>query len=252
MVKEKIITLITGANRGMGLEIAKELGHKGQNVLIGSRDLSKGQAVADQLVEDNIDTQAVQLDVTSHDSIVKAVQKITNDYGYLSILINNAGAVFDYGQYPSNITQVNLRQNFEVNYFGLVDVTQNFLPLLAKSTSAKIINVSSMMGSITEALNPNSAVYNAVAVGYQSSKSAVNMYTVQLAKEMQRKKLSISVNAINPGMVATEFGNLDPEQAKTMGAIPVEKGVARTVEMAISQDNIVTGTFSDTNGEVNW
>lgn len=252
MIKEKIVTLITGANRGMGLEIAKELGRKGQTVLIGSRNLIKGQSVADQLVTDNIDAQAIQLDVTDHNSIVNAVQKVSDEYGYLSILINNAGAVFDYGQQPSNITQDNLRQNFEVNYFGLVDVIQNFLPLLSKSNSAKIINVSSMMGSITEALNPDSVVYNAVAVGYQSSKSAVNMFTVQLAKEMQRQALPISVNAINPGMVATEFGNLDPEQAKAMGAIPVEQGVARTVELATNPENSITGTFSDINGKVNW
>lgn len=245
----EIITLVTGANRGMGLEIVKELSKKDQQVILGSRDLAKGKAAVSNLNQ-NIDV--VQLDVTDEKSIQEAVKFVTDKYGKLDILINNAGAVFDNRKFPSEITQDSLRDDFNLNFFGLIAVTQAFLPLLKQSSQAKIINISSMMGSMTEALNPKSEVYQASAVGYQASKSALNMYTVQLAKELLKENLPITVNAIDPGMVATEFGGVNPEMAKKMGAKPIEHGVARTIELATDFDNKSTATFTNTNGIVAW
>ncbi|GAF41274.1 carbonyl reductase [Agrilactobacillus composti DSM 18527 = JCM 14202] len=252
MTKTATITLITGANRGMGLEIAEELAQKGQQVILGSRDLQKGQAAQKQLAAANISVDVLQLDVTDPTSVRQAAAAITNKYGYLSILINNAGAVFDAQKKPSEILQSALRADFDLNYFGLIDVTQQLLPLLKKTPQAKIINISSMMGSITNALNPKSEVYRASAVGYQSSKAALNMYTVQLAKELQQAGLPITVNAIDPGMVATEFGGVTPDQAKAMGAKPVDFGVAQTVALATDPDNQSTATFTNTHGPVAW
>ncbi|PWG00398.1 SDR family NAD(P)-dependent oxidoreductase [Levilactobacillus bambusae] len=252
MTNTETITLITGANRGMGYELAKALGQAGQHVLVGSRRFDKGQAAVQQLQEEGITADAIQLDATDHDSITRAVQRVSDEFGYLTILINNAGAAFDSHHAPSDLPLNIIRQDFDLNLFGLIDVTQQFLPLLKKSPSAKIINISSMMGSITAALDPNSAVYRASAAGYQASKSAVNMYSVQLAKELQRDNLPITVNLIDPGMVATHFGGVTPEQAKQMGAQPLEVGIARTVELATSSDNNTSATFSNVNGPVGW
>lgn len=248
----EVITLVTGGNRGMGLEIVKELSQKGQHVIMGSRQLENGRRAIEQLAITSGKVDLVQLDVTDPASVTRAAQTIATKYGYLTILINNAGAVFDHRQSAATVTSENLHLDFEINYFGLVDVSQKMLPLLKKSPQAKIINISSMMGSKTAALDPQSSVYKAVAVGYQSAKAAANMYTVQLAKEMLREKLPITVNAIDPGMVATEFGSGDPELAKKMGAMPVEQGVARTVEMATDANSTDTATFTNTTGTVGW
>ncbi|KRM72109.1 SDR family oxidoreductase [Lacticaseibacillus brantae] len=248
----KIITLVTGANRGMGLEIVKELAEADQTVLLGSRDLTKGQAAADKLVAAGLDVEAIQLDITDPESISRAVELVGKQYGKLDILINNAGASFDHFQDPSILKLDVIRREFDLNVFGTIDVTQQFIPLLKQSDSAKIINISSMMGSLTEALNPESSVYNASSMGYQATKSAVNMFTVQLAKEFQRKAIPITVNAIDPGLVATEFGGTSADSALEYGAQPVEVGVARTVELATAPKNDITATFSNTHGKVNW
>jgi len=250
-MSDKIVTLVTGGNRGMGLEISRELLQKGQQVIIGSRNIDKGKDALNTLSKEGLTADLVQLDVTNHDSVIAAAKTIQDKYGYLSILINNAGAVFDFRQDPSGVEIERLRKDFEINYFGLIDVTQQMMPLLQQRESAKIINISSMMGSKTEALNPNSEVYRAVAVGYQSAKAAANMYTVQLAKEMKNKGMNITVNAVDPGMVATEFGGATPEQAKQMGAKPINEGVSRTIELATG-NNTETATFSNVNGTVGW
>ncbi|MYV17639.1 SDR family NAD(P)-dependent oxidoreductase [Furfurilactobacillus milii] len=248
----EILTLVTGGNRGMGLEIVRELAAKGQHVILGSRNLVKGQQAADQLATEGYSVDVVELDVTNPDSVTQAAKQLTDKFGYLSELINNAGAVFDFGQNPSDVSTELLKRDFDINYFGMIDVTQKMLPLLKQAQQAKIINVSSMMGSKSEALNPASGVYKAVAVGYQSAKAAANMFTVQLAKEMQRDQLNITVNAIDPGMVATEFGGATPEQAKAMGAQPITHGVARTIELATDWNNKDNATFSNTEGPVAW
>ncbi|GEK28756.1 SDR family NAD(P)-dependent oxidoreductase [Furfurilactobacillus siliginis] len=251
-MNETVVTLVTGGNRGMGLEISRELAKQGQRVIIGARDASKGQAAVELLADEGLSVETVQLDVTDPASVSQAAATIKQRYGYLSLLINNAGAVFDFGQTASNLQFKALHDDFEINYFGLIDVTQKMLPLLKATAVAKIINVSSMMGSKTAALDPQSVVYQAVAVGYQSAKAAANMYTVQLAKEMQREQLNITVNAIDPGMVATEFGGATPEQARQMGAKPITQGVARTVQLATDWTDMSTGTFTNTDGPVGW
>lgn len=252
MKNDSIITLVTGGNRGMGLAIAKKLATSGQKVIIGSRNLDNGKAAVKKLASDGLKLDVVQLDVTDPKSVTAAAQELTEKYGYLTTLINNAGSVFDSRIVPSQISLDQVRKDFEVNYFGLIDVTQKMLSLLKKAPQAKIINISSMMGSKTEALNPKSEVYKAVAVGYQSAKAAANMFTVQLAKEMHRNDLPITVNAIDPGMVATEFGGVSPEQARKMGAKPIDVGITRTIDLATDFENKDNATFTNINGPVAW
>lgn len=251
METKKIYTLITGATRGMGRETAKELGQFGQHVIVGARKISDGQAVVDELSQLGIQADTVQLDVTDNESILSAAAKIEQKFGKLDILINNAGIAVD-NALPSQISINNIQKEFDVNFFGVIAVTQAMLPLLKKASKAKIINISSEMGSITSALDSNSIVYHAMVVGYQSSKAALNMYSVQLAKELEMdSETSITVNMVCPGMVATEFGNIDPEVAKQMGASPVEEGVKRTIELATGDSNI-TATFTNASGTVPW
>ncbi|MFC6177145.1 SDR family NAD(P)-dependent oxidoreductase [Companilactobacillus huachuanensis] len=252
MKNNSVITLVTGGNRGMGLAIAKALAASGQKVIIGSRNLDKGKSAVEKLAADGLKVDVIQLDVTDSDSVTAAAQELMEKYGYLTTLINNAGSVFDFRIEPSQISQELIRKDFEVNYFGLIDVTQKMLPLLKKAPQAKIINISSMMGSKTEALNPQSEVYKAVAVGYQSAKAAANMFTVQLAKEMTRNNLPITVNAIDPGMVATEFGGATPEQAREMGAKSIDVGITRTVALATDFENKDNATFTNISGPVAW
>ncbi|CAJ1192823.1 3alpha-hydroxy bile acid-CoA-ester 3-dehydrogenase 1/3 [Companilactobacillus paralimentarius] len=252
MKNDSVITLVTGGNRGMGLAIAKSLATSVQKVIIGSRNLDNGLAAVEKLNSEGLKLDAIQLDVTDSTSVTAAAHTLAKKYGYLTTLINNAGSVFDFGMEPSQISQELLRKDFEVNYFGLIDVTQKMMPLLKKAPQAKIINISSMMGSKTEALNPQSEVYRAVAVGYQSAKAAANMFTVQLAKEMSRNNLPITVNAIDPGMVATEFGGATPEQAREMGAKPITVGIKRTIALATDFENKDNATFTNINGPVAW
>lgn len=248
----KKYTLITGATRGMGREMAKKLGQAGQHVIVGARKLNDGQTVVEELSKLGIQADTIQLDVTNKESIRAAASEIENQFGKLDILINNAGVAIEQSA-PSVLSVDNVRKEFDVNFFGLILVTQAMLPLLKKAPKAKIINMSSMMGSITSALDPNSSVYHASVAGYQSSKSALNMYSVQLAKELeQNPETNITVNLIDPGMVATEFGNIDPEIAKSMGARPVEEGVQRAVELAADDKDTSTATYSNNEGIVPW
>ncbi|GAB6093198.1 SDR family NAD(P)-dependent oxidoreductase [Furfurilactobacillus curtus] len=252
MTETQILTLVTGGNRGMGLELVKQLSQAGQRVLMGSRNLDNGVAAVKQLGLTDDQVTVIQLDVTDPASVTQAAQTIENKFGYLTTLINNAGAVFDGRQAPSQVNLDDVRADFELNYFGLIDVTEKMIPLLEKSSQAKIINISSMMGSKTAALDPTTNVYQAVAVGYQSAKAAANMYTVQLAKEFQRRQQPITVNATDPGMIATAFGSGDPEKSKAMGALPIEDGVVRTMELATDFTNQATATFTNSDGAVGW
>jgi len=247
----RTLTLITGANRGMGFEIAKALGAHGQHILLGARNLDKGEAAAAQLRATGATVDAIQLDVTDPQSIADATAKLTRDYGQLDILINNAGATHDAHRAPSILPLDVIREDFELNYFGVVNLTQHLIPLLKQAPKAKIINVTSMMGSLSQSLNPDAETFHASALGYQSSKAATNMFTIQLAKEFQNNDIPITVNSVDPGVVATGFGGGNPEAARARGAKSPEMGASRTIELALSDDN-ATATFSNNNGPVGW
>ena len=235
-----IKTLITGADRGMGYELALELGLKGQYIYVGSRNLDRGQAAVAKLEAAGVQAQAVQLDVTNHESIVAGKANITTS---LDILINNAGIAVDHETKPSELSLDAIRQDFNVNYFGLIDVTQDFLPLLKAAPAGRIINISSAVGSLTLASDASTSIHKLQASGYQASKSAVNMFTVKLAAELEGTP--VTVNAVNPGWVDTSFGGGG-------GNRTVQVGVARTVELATSDVLTESGTFSDIDGIVPW
>jgi len=237
------ITLITGADRGMGFELAKELGQHGQHVLVGARNQERGNAAVDALRKQKINADLILIDVTDEATITAAQQTIASEFGHLDILINNAGLTLDNWEKPFTLALDKIRGDFDVNFFGLVSVTQHMLPLLRQATSAKILNISSAVGSLTIASDPTSSVYQHPSFGYQASKAAVNMFTIDLANEL--KDTHITVNAVNPGWVATD-------SAVGGGPKTIEEGVARTVELALQSDNTLNGTFSDVDGIVPW
>ena len=204
-MSSKKIALITGANKGIGLETARQLGQQGITVLVGARDETKGDQAAAELRKAGLDAHGIVIDVNSADSIQKAAARIERDYGRLDILVNNAGVMLDdQTKKPSEQSLDVWRKTFETNLFGLVATTQALLPLLRKSAGGRIVNLSSILGSIKFHATPGSPVYDSKLPAYNVSKSAVNAYTVQLAHEL--KNTTIKVNAAHPGWVKTEMG----------------------------------------------
>jgi NAD(P)-dependent dehydrogenase (short-subunit alcohol dehydrogenase family) len=219
----KRIALITGANKGIGFETARQLGEQQVTILLGARDAAKGEAAAARLRGEGLDVRALPLDVTDTDSIRRAVDKVAQEFGRLDILINNAGVMVD--DQTKKVSEQSLdawRTTFDTNVFGLIATTQGFLPLLRKSAAGRIVNLSSILGSNTLHSDPQSPIYDFKVPAYNVSKSAVNAYTVQLAYEL--RDTPIKVNAAHPGWVKTEMGGEGatmelPDGAKTSVAL---------------------------------
>ena len=188
------IALITGANRGLGLEAARQLGDIGFTVIVGARDATKGETAAAKLRSSGFDAHAVQLDVADEQSVKDAAREVNEKFGHLDALINNAGITQDSAQdrnTPSTLAPDALRSTFETNFFGAFSVLQHFIPLLLKSPAPRVVNVSSTLGSLSELSNPASPYYGANAVAYNSSKAALNGLTVAFAKEFKDTPLKI-------------------------------------------------------------
>lgn len=226
------VALITGANRGIGLETARELGEQGMTVLLGSRDLKKGKAAAAQLTAKGLKAEAIKLDVTAPEDLAAAFDSIDKAYGKLDILVNNAAVVID--DRSPYVALESLRAVYETNFFGLVAVTQKLLPLIKKSPAGRIVNVSSVMGSLTLLSDPDSWIYNLKVFAYGSSKTAVNAFTVCLAHEL--RDTGIKVNSADPGWVKTEMGG--------PGAlVEVSEGGRTSVRLATLPADGPTGGF---------
>src|ERR1700731_139357 len=201
----KKIALITGANKGIGLENARPHAKKGIPVLAGARDEAKANAAAAEVRKEGLGVHGVVIDVNNEGSIQKVFSRIERDYGRLDILVNNAGVMLDdQKKKPSEQSLEVWRKTFETNLFGLVATTQALLPLLRKSAAGRIVNLSSILGSNTLHATPGSPIYESKLPAYDVSKSAVNAYTVHLAWEL--KDTPIKVNAAHPGWVKTEMG----------------------------------------------
>jgi NAD(P)-dependent dehydrogenase (short-subunit alcohol dehydrogenase family) len=223
------IALITGGNRGIGFEIARQLSLQGITVLIGSRDVEKGEAAAKQLSSDNRSVTCIPIDVMKQATIDQAVNQITDIYGRLDILVNNSGVYIDEPK-PNALTLDVLRHNFEVNFFGVCAVTNAFMPLLRKSSAGRIVNVSSELASF--AFHEKCAQSH-FHCAYSASKTALNMFTLQLSVDLKNTK--IKVNACTPGLTATELTNYRGHS--------VEIGAKSSVFLATLPDDGPTGKF---------
>ncbi|CAF1505290.1 unnamed protein product [Rotaria magnacalcarata] len=229
------IALITGANKGVGFEVARQLAQQGIQVLLGSRDEERGRKAVEKLISENLFSSLIQIDVTNQSTIDAAVTEITTKYGRLDILINNAG-IYVKEPHPSECTLDLMQDNMNVNFFGAFSVTKAFLPLLRKSSSGRIVNVSSALSSIYFHQTCANSYFH---LAYSASKASLNMFTYQLAQEL--KKTNIKVNACTPGLTATELTNFHGHS--------VEIGAKSTVFLATLPDDGPSGKFFNENCE---
>ncbi len=216
------IALVTGANKGLGFETARQLGEEGATVLMASRNKENGEEAVQKLKAEGLEVEFVQLEVTNEAEVAALVQYIDKAYGKLDVLVNNAGIM--HGGEPTGVntaaiikTDV-LRETFDVNFFSLINLTQKLLPLLKKSESGSIVNVSSILGSNTVQSDESSPWSGIKPFAYNASKSALNAFTVHLAAAL--KDTNIKVNSAHPGWVKTDLGGKNapleaPEGAKT-------------------------------------
>ena len=234
------IALVTGATRGIGLETVRQLAQAGVLTLLAGRDGERAAAAAKALQEQGLPVESIALDVTGAASIAAAAQEVQDRHGRLDILVNNAGIlVDDASKGVSGQSLDTWRTTFDTNVFGLIETTQAFLPLLRRSASGRIVNVSSLLGSISEHQNPASFIYGFKGVpAYNVSKSAVNAWTVHLAHELEDS--GIKVNTIHPGYVQTDMNRSGDQQN---GELSVPEGARTSVQLALIGNDGPTGGF---------
>ncbi|MEH2043126.1 SDR family oxidoreductase [Nostoc sp.] len=238
------VALITGANKGIGYEIARQLGSRGASVLVGSRDIGRGEEAANKLRLSQIDARTIQLDVSDQKTIDSAAKQIESEFGKLDILVNNAGILSDSDRLPpSQVDIETLRHTYETNVFGVFAVTKALLPLLKKSKAGRIVNLSSSLGFLTQNSDPNYEFADFKLLAYNSSKTAVNAITVLLAAEL--KDTPIKINAADPGFTATDINQYQ-------GYRTVEQGAIAAVRLATLPNDGSSGGFFDENGVVPW
>ena len=240
MSTQEKIALVTGATRGIGLETVRQLAETGVHVLLAGRNRDKAVEAASQLQRKGLLVEAIALDVTDSASIAAAAQEIERRHGKLDILVNNAGIMADDADKGvSGQSIATWRKTFDTNLFGVIETTQALLPLIRKSDAGRIVNVSSLLGSISEHQNPASFIYEFKGVpSYNVSKSAVNAWTVHLAHEL--KDTGIKVNTIHPGYVKTDMNKAGDVQN---GELDVADGARTSVRLALIDDAGPTGGY---------
>ncbi|MEO5831746.1 MAG: SDR family NAD(P)-dependent oxidoreductase [Nakamurella sp.] len=243
-----LIALVTGANKGIGFEITRQLTELGHTVFVGARSKDKAENAAAELRRAGGDALAVVIDVTDPASVAAAAEVVAKRFGHLDALINNAGisgrpgADFA-GQLPGSADVDHVRYIFETNVFGVVSVTSAFLPLLRKSSTPRIVNVSSNAGSLALMSSPELFDQHPIALGYVPSKTALTAMTIQYARDLATDH--ILVNAISPGFVATDLNG-------HRGVRTPSQGAASAVRMATIAADGPTGTLTDDDGPVPW
>jgi NAD(P)-dependent dehydrogenase (short-subunit alcohol dehydrogenase family) len=245
MEKTGKIALITGANKGLGFEMARQLGQKGVIVVLAARDPEKGEAAAAKLRGEGLDVYFQKLDVTRKEDHGSAAAFLEEKFGRLDILINNAGISAEglgAGKVSSTTAEV-IHRTFETNFFAPVALTQALLPLLRKSDAGRIVNMSSILGSQALHADPNSPIYDFKSLSYDASKAALNSFTIHLAHEL--KGSNIKVNSAHPGWVKTDMGT---------DAAPMEipEGAVTGVELALLGADGPTGGFFHLGKIVPW
>lgn len=229
------VALVTGGNKGLGRETVRRLLAAGLDVYLAARDPQRGRVAAEQL-----GARALQLDVTSDASVAAAADEVRREVGHLDVLVNNAAIVGALDTTTGQVTAHDVRAVHETNVLGLVRVTHAFLPLLQASTAGVVVNVSSGMGSLGRTSDPASIESRWPSLAYASSKSAVNMLTLQYAKAFP----ALRINAVDPGLTATDAtGGMGKD---------IAEGVQAAVTMALIDSDGPTGTFRDADGPIPW
>ncbi len=242
MPAEKI-ALITGANKGIGFEIARQLGTRGCVVIVGARDELRGKDAARTLADEGITALPLRLDVTDAAEVAQAADQIGRDHGRLDILVNNAGIAGRFTGPPSAATAADLREVYETNVFGVVTVTGAMLPWLRRSAAGRIVNLSSHTGSLTLSSDPASPLARVNQIAYQSAKTALTAITVAYAKEL--RDTPVKVNAAYPGLVATDIN-------RHQGPRTPAEGAAIAVRLALLDETGPSGAALADDGVVPW
>jgi NAD(P)-dependent dehydrogenase (short-subunit alcohol dehydrogenase family) len=243
----KKIALITGANKGIGFETARQLGNEGVTILAAARNKEKGHYAVEQLKTEGIDIEFLQLDVDNDADINAAVDYISKKYGKLDILINNAGIQVESESWGVNNTESIddkvLHQTLNTNFFQVVKLTNALLPLIRKSEAGRIVNLSSILGSLALHADPASPIYSSKLFAYDTSKTALNSYTIHLAAALA--DTTIKVNSAHPGWVKTEMGT---------DAAPMEiaDGAKTSVALALLKADGPTGKYIHLGNELPW
>jgi NAD(P)-dependent dehydrogenase (short-subunit alcohol dehydrogenase family) len=243
------IAFITGGNRGIGFQTALDLKESGAKVVIGARDLAQGKEAVEKLRAEGVDADVIHFDITKAADHQAAYDYFNSNYGRLDILVNNAGVAA--GKFPGTGPEHTagavpgdiLHRVFETNFFAPIAFTNTMLPLLKKSTAGRIVNLSSILGSLALQADPNSPIYHAKSFAYDASKTALNAYTVHLAYELRDSK--IKVNSAHPGWVKTEMGG---EQAP----MELKDGAKTSVELALLAEDGPTGGYFHAGKPLPW
>lgn len=233
------IALVTGANKGIGLETARQLAQAGLEVILAARSAAKAQAAAAELAEAGLTVEPLELDVADSGSIARAAAHVRR----LDILVNNAGIMRDPRTPPSRTSREQLRDTFETNFFGLVETTQAFLPALRESSAGRIVNVTSILGSLSLHADPKSPIYRSWQLAYDASKAAVNMFTIELAQELA--DTNIKVFAAHPGWVKTAMGG-------PTAPLELADGAKTSVALALAGDEAVSGSYVHLGKTLPW
>jgi len=243
----KKIALVTGANKGIGYETAKQLAKEGVTVIAAARNVEKGKAAVEALKQQGLDVEFLKLDVDNETDIDAAFDYINNKYGKLDILINNAGIQLESNSWAENtsenIGEQVLRETLDTNFFSVVKLTSKLLPLIRKSNAGRIVNLSSILGSLNLHADPASPIYDSKLFAYNASKTALNAYTIHLAHAL--KQTGIKVNAAHPGWVKTDMGS----DAAPMN---VQDGAKTSVELALIDENGPNGKYLHLGQELPW
>lgn len=243
----KKIALITGANKGIGLETARQLGKEGITVIAAARNKERGIKAVKQLQSEGIDAEFLQLDVDNNADIKAAFDYINNKYGKLDILVNNAGIMIESGGFGENntttISDKELHETLDTNFFNVVKLTNTLLPLIQKSEAGRIVNLSSILGSLNLHSDASSPIYGSKLFAYNTSKTALNSYTVHLAAAL--KDTPVKVNSVHPGWVKTDMGS---------DAAPMEivDGAKTSVALSLLDSNGPTGKYMHLGEELPW
>ena len=243
----KKIALITGANKGIGFETARQLGNEGVTIIAAARNVEKGNYAVEALQKEGIDIEFLKLDVDNDADIKAAFDHINSKYGKLDILINNAGIQVESENWGTNntteITEAALRQTLDTNFFNVVKLTNALLPLIRKSEAGRIVNLSSILGSLGLHADPASPIYSSKLFAYDTSKTALNSYTIHLAAALADTK--IKVNSAHPGWVKTDMGT---------DAAPMEiaDGAKTSVALALLNADGPTGKYIHLGNELPW
>lgn len=239
----KQIAVVTGANKGIGLQIATGLAEAGMTVFLGARDLERGAAAAASLRARNLDVREIKMDVTDPQTLHVAAAHIAAECSHLDVLVNNAGITHPDDGPPEKASLDAVRTIMETNFLGALAVTQALLPLVKKSTAGRIVNVSSGLGSLAQNGDPDWEFYQVKYIGYNASKAALNMLTVHLAALL--KDSGILVNSADPGFTATDLNG-------HRGYQTVEEGATAALHLALSPVPGASGRFYDKSGPVPW